>query len=168
MSTCVQLLKYLAEFFLKWKNVLDKVVEKIKTRILCPVTLSGKSCRLWDNVEKYGKARQATDNNIIRCMRFACWITKATDTHPEYVIRIPFPRQQWLRERVSLLRFVQCFSCCNNSDIVRIHIWRVVCVSFKYFVAVFLYLLCYVRWNWLPLAVVRVGSGLLTLTMCCA
>jgi hypothetical protein len=31
-------------------------------------------------VEKYGTARQATDDNIIRRMRFTCWITKATDT----------------------------------------------------------------------------------------
>ena len=31
--------------------------------------------------------------NIIRRMRFACWITKATDTHCEYVIRIAFPEQ---------------------------------------------------------------------------
>jgi hypothetical protein len=37
-------------------------------------------------VEKYGRARQATDGNIIRRMRFACWVTKATDTHSEYVI----------------------------------------------------------------------------------
>jgi len=35
---------------------------------------------LCDNVEKYGKARQATDNNVIRRMRVACWITKVTDT----------------------------------------------------------------------------------------
>jgi hypothetical protein len=41
-------------------------------------------------VEKYGRARQATDDNIIRRMRFACWITKATDTHSEYVILIAF------------------------------------------------------------------------------
>jgi hypothetical protein len=54
-------------------------------------------------VEKYGRARQATDDNIIRRMRFACWITKATDTHLEYVIIITFPRQQWLRERPSML-----------------------------------------------------------------
>jgi hypothetical protein len=33
------------------------------------------------NAEKYGTAGQATDDNIIRRMRFACWITKATDTH---------------------------------------------------------------------------------------
>jgi hypothetical protein len=39
-----------------------------------------KSCHLWDNVEKYGRARQATEDNIIRRMRFACWITKATNT----------------------------------------------------------------------------------------
>jgi hypothetical protein len=27
-------------------------------------------------VEKYGRARQATDDNIIQRMRFACWIIK--------------------------------------------------------------------------------------------
>jgi hypothetical protein len=56
-------------------------------------------------VEKYGTARQVTDDNIIRRMRFACWITKATDTHSEYVILIAFLRQQWLRDRASLLRY---------------------------------------------------------------
>ena len=49
---------------------------------------------LSDNVENYGRARQATDYNIIWRMRFACWITKATDTHSEYAIFITFPRQQ--------------------------------------------------------------------------
>jgi len=32
-------------------------VEKIKTHILCSETFPRKLCRLWDNVEKYGKAR---------------------------------------------------------------------------------------------------------------
>jgi hypothetical protein len=62
-----------------------KVVEKIKANILCSVTFFRNSYRL-DNVEKYGRFGQATDDNIIRRMRFACWITKATDTHSEYVI----------------------------------------------------------------------------------
>ena len=31
--------------------------------------------------EKYGTPEQATDDNIIRRMRFACWINKATDKH---------------------------------------------------------------------------------------
>jgi len=37
-------------------------------------------------------------------MRFACWITKATYTHSEYVVRIAFPLQQWLNEGFSILR----------------------------------------------------------------
>jgi hypothetical protein len=39
-------------------------------------------------VEKCVTDGQAIDGNIIRRMRFACWITKATDTHAEYVILI--------------------------------------------------------------------------------
>jgi len=50
-------------------------------------------------VEKYGRARQAAENNIIRRMRFACWITKITGKHSEYVIIIAFPMQEWLGER---------------------------------------------------------------------
>ena len=38
-------------------------------------------------------------------VRFACWITKATDTYSEYVILIAFPRQKWLRERALTLRY---------------------------------------------------------------
>ena len=45
-----------------------------------------------DNVEKCCTAGQATDDNIIRRMRFARWITKATDTNSEYAI-LYFPRQ---------------------------------------------------------------------------
>ena len=39
-------------------------------------------------------------------MRFACWITKATKTHAEYVIIIVFPQQQYFRERALTLRYV--------------------------------------------------------------
>jgi hypothetical protein len=34
----------------------------------------------------------------------AFWKPKATDTHSEYVILTAFPLQQWLHERVSVLR----------------------------------------------------------------
>jgi len=51
-------------------------------------------------VKKYGKARQATDD---KC--FARSITKATNTHSEYVTVIASPQQQqWLYERASVLR----------------------------------------------------------------
>jgi hypothetical protein len=65
-------------------------------------------------VEKYGRARQATDGNIIWSMYFLCWITKATDTHSEYVILIAFSRQQYLRERATMLRYayIACLVTC--------------------------------------------------------
>jgi hypothetical protein len=63
-------------------------------------------------VEKYGRAGRATDDNIIGRMRFVCWIAKAKDIHSEFVILTAFPRQQWLRERASMLRLhVHCLSC---------------------------------------------------------
>jgi len=42
-----------------------KVVQKIKTHILGSVTsFFRKSCRLWDNVEKFWRVGQATDVNM--------------------------------------------------------------------------------------------------------
>ena len=45
------------------------------------------------------------NGNTIRRMRFALWISKATDTPSEYIILIAWPQQQWLQERVSMLRY---------------------------------------------------------------
>jgi hypothetical protein len=50
------------------KNILDGFVEKIKTHFLFN-DFSRKSCRLWDNVEEYGTARQAADDKIARSMK---------------------------------------------------------------------------------------------------
>ena len=47
-------------------------------------------------MEKYGKATQATDDNVTWRMNITCWIPTATDTHSEYAILIAFPLQQWL------------------------------------------------------------------------
>jgi hypothetical protein len=43
-------------------------------------------------------------------MRIPCWILKATNTNPEYVILIAFPRQLWLHERASMLHctYIAC------------------------------------------------------------
>jgi len=35
---------------------------------------------LWNNLEKYGRTRQATDDKMTRHMHCAYWTTKATDT----------------------------------------------------------------------------------------
>jgi hypothetical protein len=55
--------------------------------------------------------RQATDHNIFWCMHIACWIIKATNTHPEYVIIIVRPLHQSLLKRISVLRYmhINCF-----------------------------------------------------------
>jgi len=39
-------------------------------------------------------------------MCFACWITKATDTHSEYLIVIAVPLQEWLHERAPMLLYI--------------------------------------------------------------
>jgi len=38
-------------------------------------------------------------------MRIVCCITKATETHSEYIIVIALPLQNWLHERASVLRY---------------------------------------------------------------
>jgi len=52
-----------------------------------------------------GSAGLPTDDTIIWHMRFACFGTKATKTHIEYVIIIAFPWHQWSSERTSVLRY---------------------------------------------------------------
>jgi hypothetical protein len=68
------------------RNISDKVVVKIKLHIFKFKNVSRKSCRLWDNVEKYGTAGRIADDNIVRHMGFACGIYKATDTLSEFLI----------------------------------------------------------------------------------
>jgi len=69
-------------------------VEAIKTHISCSVTFSRNSFLCGGNVQNYGTARKATDNNKIWRMRFAFWVTNPTDTYSEYVIIIAFPEHQ--------------------------------------------------------------------------
>jgi hypothetical protein len=61
-------------------------------------------------VEKYGTAGQATDDNIIQHMCFACWITTTTNTHSDYAIITNLRLQKWLRKRATILRL--CLCCC--------------------------------------------------------
>jgi hypothetical protein len=68
-------------------------------------------------VKKYGRAGQATDDNITRSMRIDCRAKKATDTLSEYVIFIAFLRQKWLSERASMSH---CLSCYNQDEVFHI------------------------------------------------
>jgi hypothetical protein len=63
MKTNTLFRSYLAEFFLE-RKMFQKDVEKIETHILYSTFFSPKSCRLWDNVQKYCRFRQALDDNM--------------------------------------------------------------------------------------------------------
>jgi hypothetical protein len=91
MKTNIHFLSYLAQFFLEWEKFRTKVVEKIKTRILCYVTFFSKILPFMRKCGKYCTAGQATDDSLIWRMRIACWTTKDTNTHSEYVILIAYP-----------------------------------------------------------------------------
>ena len=49
----------------------------------------------WDNVGTYDIARHAIHDSMIWRMCFACWITKATNTHLECIILNAFLQWQW-------------------------------------------------------------------------
>jgi hypothetical protein len=38
-------------------------------------------------------------------MRVVCWVSKVTNTHSKYVIRIDFQLERWLCESASMLRY---------------------------------------------------------------
>jgi hypothetical protein len=113
MKTNIHFWSYLAHFFLEWEMFQTKVVEKVKTHfVLGNIFL--KFCRLSENVEKYCRADEATEDNMANahCMldTFGYKHTHIhthththTHTHSGCVILIAFPLQQWLHERASLL-----------------------------------------------------------------
>jgi hypothetical protein len=86
---------------LRMRNVSFQTTNK-NTRFMSNNVFRKSSC-LWNNVDKYCTARQATDDNII--MRIACWISKDINRHSQYVICIDFPPQTWLYERASMLSY---------------------------------------------------------------
>ena len=80
-----------------------KVVQTIKTHILCSVTffLNRVFCEMiWTNTVERGRPQMA-----IWRMRIACRAQKVTNTHSEYVILIVFPQQQRFDEHASMLHY---------------------------------------------------------------
>ena len=99
---CIVIIRCTETFWspcISWEMFQTKDIEK-KTHVSCSVSFLPKCVPFM----RHGTARQATDDSVIRRMRVACWITKATGTHSEYVIFFAFPLRQRLRERVLILR----------------------------------------------------------------
>ena len=90
----------LTHFFLEWGMFQTKVVEKIKTQILCAIKIFF-NCAVYEITWK-NTVHPDTTQITIWHMRITCWIPKATSTNSEFVILIAFPLQQWLHERLTL------------------------------------------------------------------
>ena len=98
----------------RMRNVLDQRCIKNQNIHFTFKNLLTKIVSLWDNVEKCGGARGATNDVTTWRIHVACWKSKATCTYAhahsqapgymharthahadQYVILIAFPRQQW-------------------------------------------------------------------------
>ena len=71
-------------------------------------------------MENYRTTGKDTGENITWGMRTASWIHKATNTHSLHVILIAFPLQQWLQERVAMLRYTYTVCLVYNRDAARL------------------------------------------------
>jgi len=97
------------------RNISDKSCrENQNTRFaLTPVFLNRAFYEImWKNIAEPDRRRVT-----IWRMRIACCITKAADTHSEYVI-VVFPHQQCLHERNSLLRRTSIVSLVMSQTLV--------------------------------------------------
>jgi hypothetical protein len=120
MKTDIHFWSYLAQFFLEWNIFRTKVVQNIKTRILSSVTFFffRKSCRLWDNVEKYCTAGHATQYNTALAH---CTLDTQGYKNTLRICNISFAIQQWLHERVSMLRYMH--NVCQGALYVTTRLW---------------------------------------------
>jgi hypothetical protein len=88
--------------FILWnRNVAGIIVEKIKTHILCTVTLFRKSYHWWDNMEKVSRAGESTDGNI-KHQHFTLHMKGYKHPLTEYEIVVAFILQQSPQEYASM------------------------------------------------------------------
>jgi hypothetical protein len=96
--------------FVRMRNVSGKVVKKIKSQISCFMQFFRKSCRLWYNVEKYGRTGQATDD-IIR--RLACWISKDKNANHNLSYLMFSTATMIERSGTNIVFTLLCLFCCK-------------------------------------------------------
>jgi len=92
------------------RNTSEKVVEKIKAHLMFnnfPPENHAACELMWKNIVEQDRTQMTNWR-----MRFACWITKATNTHLAYVILTAFALHQWLYVRTYLIvtSYIQCLS----------------------------------------------------------
>ena len=98
----------ISRWILRIRNVSNESCRENQNAHFLFSMFSWKSCRLWDNVETCGGVGEAAYGNAARDA-YGYW---RASTRPDprankekYVKLTAFPRQQWFRERASLLRY---------------------------------------------------------------
>jgi len=110
---------------------------------------------MWKNIVEPKRPQMGICRTCI-----ACWIPKATDIHSEYVRLTPFPLQQWLHKRASVLRCtyivhsLSCYSPCIFSH--RHKLWGV--LSWKGRKIIVMWFSIYFEINWRFIAFVFTGT----------
>jgi len=113
------------------RNISDKFVEKIRTHLVSskmfPINRTVYE-KMLGNTSGRGRPQMTT-----RHMRIACWLTKAINTHSQYV-KLACPPQKCLHECAQLLRYkyVAYFvHCCLTRATVRINHCFQICIKYQ-------------------------------------
>jgi hypothetical protein len=72
LYTCIIISQWVVH---RMGNISDKICRENQNKFYVQLQ---NWCNLWDNVKKYGRARQARDDSIAKA-----WITMAIDTHSD-------------------------------------------------------------------------------------
>ena len=156
MKTCAHWRQYIDEFFLKRGTFHIKFCRENQNTYFNKSFFS-ENRAVFNTVEKCGTVRQATDD-IIRRMRFARWIFKATYTQSEYVILI-------VNERPLMVHYTYTAFFFNvKLNVTRSNDWLSSAERRKWMAYRWQYVCFLIRWHcnrmsldWLLLSVSRSG-----------
>jgi hypothetical protein len=93
--------------------MLKKIVEKIKTHIIMFNNFLKKNHAIYE-IKCKNAVQQGRPQITMWHMQIACWITKAKNTHSQYVICVAVPLQQRLKEHASMLHYMYTASLVND------------------------------------------------------
>ena len=119
MNVNMYVWSYLVQIFLEWQVFQKKTFsENQNTYFMFKNFFFRKSCRLWDNVEKYCRVGQATGDNMAHAH---CMLDTKCHKHIlKRLILIAFPLQHWLHEHSSVLHYTYTarLVCCSHVSAV--------------------------------------------------
>jgi len=105
---------------LRMRNVSDKICRENKNRHFRLIFFH-KLCRLWDNVEKYGKARLATDGNMVQKNLICMMDNEGKNTHTHTLIIF---NSYWFSTATMVMQVCHSVICTLPDLLYFIHIFK--------------------------------------------